>query len=238
MGATATPREALSGLCVNGSGMEKEKVMSETTRVRRVFGLLRVVAALLAWIALVGSPALALAGQPRTEPGAGSGQEDPAGDAIDEMRFRDLEDQLRRLREELSAVEQRLVAREALGSVLDLGPCEDREVSRDPSRTIYEEEVPGFVVAALNYGPAGGPQRRGIQGFVATERESLEANPIESRFRRGGASAQYHGLDTYLLYSSLTMPVGSGESWVLQIGYGDAEVSSNVMFCPLVLKAG
>ena len=213
--------------------------MSEPIRVR-IFGL-RVVAALLAWSTLVGSPALAFAGQARTEPGGGGGQEDPVGDAIDEMRFRDLEDELRGLREELSAVEQRLAAREALGSVLDLGPCEDREVSRGQSRTIYEEEVPGFVVAAVNYGPAGnepsGGQRRGVQGYVAPERESLESTPIESRFRRGGASAQYNGLQTYVLYASLTMPVGSGELWTLEVGYGAVEVSSNVMFCPLVLKA-
>ena len=204
--------------------------MSEPIRVR-IFGL-RVVAALLAWSTLVGSPALAFAGQARTEPGGRGGQEDPVGDAIDEMRFRDLEDELRRLREELADLE---VRQEEQGVKLDgmtvaVGPCEERR-----QNTTYRAETGGIAIAVLH--DADGSPMSFIEGFVAPEPGVLELVPQDHQYFRANASIH---VAQYVPLNSGTMPVGKGEYWRMQrvSGTGLSVSAANVIvsWCPVVLQ--
>lgn len=113
------------------------------------------------------------------------------------------------------------------GLTVDVGPCEERL----PDRT-YHAATAGIAVAAMNQ---QGDSRSGVQGFVAPVPEILEGE-IDRQYRRGGASVRYANIDAYLLYDSITMPVGEGEYWRFQIGYGNG-TNTNFSWCPLGLKA-
>ena len=56
---------------------------------------------------------------------------------------------------------------------------------------------------------------------------------------RGGASVRYADAfapnSAYMIYDSLTMPIGEGEHWIVRDGYGTSPVNSEIRFCPLEL---
>jgi len=116
------------------------------------------------------------------------------------------------------------------GMQADFGPAEEKNVNE-----VYQAAAAGIVSATLDTTSA---RQGAICGFTAASRESLNlANRARSATMRAAASIEYRN-GVYVPLAAISMPVGTGQYWVVAGCSGNAgtEEAVTIYFYSLQLR--